>query len=258
MLEVRNLHAGYRGGEVLHGITARFLPGQVTGILGPNGCGKSTLLKVLAGLNKPLSGQVLLDGVSVPDLPPRQSAQHIAYLPQSRNVPEITVLRMVLHGRFCYLSYPRRYRPQDYAAARQALDWIGAGDLADRSVAELSGGQRQKAYIAMALAQDADIILMDEPTTYLDIRNQLEVMELARRLAALGKAVVMVVHDLNAVLQHADHVLLLQGGCVAADGTPDQVYGSGCLQQVFGIRVCAVDTPQGRQYYYLPATPADN
>lgn len=252
MLEVKNLCAGYQRKEVLHRITASFAPGEITGILGPNGCGKSTLLKVIAGLQKPTSGQVLLDGQSLMELPPKKSARKIAYLPQSRNVPEISALRMVLHGRFCYLSYPRRYRAQDYEAARQALAWIGASDLADQSVSELSGGQRQKIYIAMALAQNADTILMDEPTTYLDIKNQLEVMEMAHRLAALGKAVVMVVHDLNAVLQHADHVFLLANGMVTAAGTPDQVFESGKLQQVFGVRVQALATPEGKQYYCLP------
>ena len=127
MLETKDLCAGYGGADVLHGVTARFQPGRVTGVIGPNGCGKSTLLKTLAGLHKPTAGQVLLDGVSVPDLPPHLSAQKIAYLPQSRNVPEITALRMVLHGRFAYLSYPRRYRPQDYEAARRALRWDRRG-----------------------------------------------------------------------------------------------------------------------------------
>ncbi|HIX17806.1 MAG TPA: ABC transporter ATP-binding protein [Candidatus Gemmiger faecavium] len=252
MLETKGLCAGYGGADVLHGVTARFLPGRVTGIIGPNGCGKSTLLKTLAGLHKPTAGQVLLDGVSVPDLPPQQSARNIAYLPQSRNVPEITALRMVLHGRFAYLSYPRRYRPQDYEAARRALDWIGAGDLAEKSVSALSGGQRQKVYIAMALAQDTDIVLMDEPTTYLDIRNQMEVMALARRLAELGKAVVMVVHDLGAVLRNADEVLLLHDGRVTACGSPAEVYASGRLQPAFGVAVHAVDTPDGIQYYCTP------
>lgn len=252
MLEIRNVYASYWEKEVLHGVTATFVPGQITGILGPNGCGKSTLLKVAAGLQKPLSGQVLLDGSPLADLSPRQMAKKIAYLPQSRNVPEISALRMVLHGRFCYLSYPRRYRTQDYAAAMQALEWVEASDLADRSVSELSGGQRQKIYIAMALAQNADTVLMDEPTTYLDIRNQLEVMELARRLATLGKAVVMVVHDLNAILQHADHVLLMANGERLADGTPDQVFESGKLQQAFGVRVQVLQTSEGKQYYCLP------
>lgn len=252
MLEAKKLCAGYGGTEVLHSITAKFMPGRVTGIIGPNGCGKSTLLKTLAGLHKPTAGQVLLDGVSVPDLPPHLSARKIAYLPQSRNVPEITALRMVLHGRFAYLSYPRRYRPQDYDAARRALEWIGAGELADKNVSALSGGQRQKVYIAMAQAQDTDTVLMDEPTTYLDIRNQMEVMELARRLAGLGKAVVMVVHDLSAVLRNADDVLLLHNGQVLAAGSPEEIYDSGKLQTAFGVAVHAVDTPQGRQYYCTP------
>ena len=252
MLETKKLCAGYGGTDVLHGVTACFRPGRVTGLIGPNGCGKSTLLKTLAGLHKPTSGQVLLDGVSVPDLPPHLSAQKIAYLPQSRNVPEITALRMVLHGRFAYLSYPRRYRPQDYEAARRALRWIGAEDLADKNVSSLSGGPRQKVYIAMALAQDTDTVLMDEPTTYLDIRNQMEVMELAGKLAGLGKAVVMVVHDLGAVLRNADDVLLLQEGRVAAMGTPEEIYAGGKLESAFGVAVHVMETPDGKQYYCTP------
>ena len=140
----------------------------------------------------------------------------------------------------------------DYEAARRVLDWIGAGDLAEKSVSALSGGQRQKVYIAMALAQDTDIVLMDEPTTYLDIRNQMEVMALARRLAELGKAVVMVVHDLGAVLRNADEVLLLHDGRVTACGSPAEVYASGRLQPAFGVAVHAVDTPDGIQYYCTP------
>ena len=252
MLEARDLCAGYGGAEVLHSVTAKFAPGRVTGIIGPNGCGKSTLLKTLAGLHHPTEGQVLLDGISVPDLPPHLSAQKIAYLPQSRNVPKITALRMVLHGRFAYLSYPRRYRTRDYEAARRALDWIGAGELAEKNVSALSGGQRQKVYIAMALAQDTETVLMDEPTTYLDIRNQMEVMELARRLAGLGKAVIMVVHDLGAVLRNADDMLLMHQGRVMAAGTPEKVYASGKLEAAFGVAVHAVDTPEGRQYYCTP------
>ena len=251
-MELRQLRAGYGERLVLDGIDLALRPGEVLALIGHNGSGKSTLIRAALGLIPLAGGQVVIDGVDAATLTPRQRAQKAAYLPQTRPVPNITALRMVLHGRFAYLSYPRRYRVQDYEAARRALDWIGAGELAEKNVSALSGGQRQKVYIAMALAQDTETILMDEPTTYLDIRNQMEVMELARRLAALGKAVVMVVHDLGAVLRNADDVLLMHQGRVMVSGTPEEVYASGRLEEAFGVAVHAVDTPEGRQYYCTP------
>ena len=144
---------------------------------------------------------MLADGVPISTLSSRQLAQRAAYLPQNRVIPNITARRMVLHGRFPYLSYPRRYRTEDYRMAGKALQWAGAEGLADRPVQQLSGGQRQKVYLAMALAQDTRAILMDEPTTWLDVSAQMEVMALARRLAGEGKTVVMVLHDLCMTLR---------------------------------------------------------
>ena len=184
MLEARNLSAGYPGRAVLAGVSLAARPGRVLALLGPNGCGKSTLLRTMAGLLPPLGGEVLLDGRR--DYSPRQAAQRVAYLPQSRTAPNITVRRLVLHGRFPYLSYPRRYGREDYAAVDRALAAADALDLADRPLPELSGGQRQKAYLAMALAQETEAILMDEPTTFLDIRHQLEVLALLRQAADQG------------------------------------------------------------------------
>ena len=194
MLEARNLSAGYPGRAVLAGVSLAARPGRVLALLGPNGCGKSTLLRTMAGLLPPLGGEVLLDGRR--DYSPRQAAQRVAYLPQSRTAPNITVRRLVLHGRFPYLSYPRRYGREDYEAVDRALAAADALDLADRPLPELSGGQRQKAYLAMALAQETEAILMDEPTTFLDIRHQLEVLALVRRLAEEGRGVVLALHDL--------------------------------------------------------------
>ena len=252
MIEARQLCAGYGGREVLHSLDARFEGGRVTGIIGPNGCGKSTLLKALAGLHSAVSGQVLVDGTPLEQLGPHKLAQCVAYLPQSRNVPEISAMRMVLHGRFAYLSYPRRYRKEDYEAARLALRWTDAEDLAEKSLKELSGGQRQKIYIAMALAQDTGTVLMDEPTTYLDVKNQFETMELARRLAEMGKAVVLVLHDLSLVLRHTDDVLLMRDGIIAARGAPEQVYASGEIENSFGVRLRVLQTPDGPCCYSVP------
>lgn len=252
MVEVRNLLVGYGEAPVLSDVSLAFPPGQVTGVLGPNGCGKSTLLKASLGLIPIQGGQVLVDGQDLATLSPREVAQRAAYLAQSRSVPSITARRMVLHGRFPYLSYPRRYRSEDYQMADQALQWADASDLAGRSMDRLSGGQRQKVYLAMALAQDTQTILMDEPTTFLDISHQLEVMALARRLSNLGRAVVLVLHDLDLALRGCDRIALLSGGSLRALGSPEEVFLSGVLDEVFHVRVGRMNTEEGWQYYCSP------
>lgn len=249
MIELKHISAGYPGRAVLHDISLAFVPGRILALLGPNGCGKSTLLRTGGGLLPPSGGQVLLDGVSIGQCSPRQIARKAAYLPQSRSVPNITAYRMVLHGRFPYLSYPRRYRAEDHAAARQALEWVDAGGLAGRLLPELSGGQRQKVYLAMALAQDTETILMDEPTTYLDIRHQLEVMALARRLAEQGRAVVLVLHDLCLAMQFADEIAVLSEGRLVRCGTPETLYADGVLDHVMGVTLGRVAAEGGWRYY---------
>lgn len=247
MLEARNLSAGYPGRAVLAGVSLAARPGRVLALLGPNGCGKSTLLRTMAGLLPPLGGEVLLDGRR--DYSPRQAAQRVAYLPQSRTAPNITVRRLVLHGRFPYLSYPRRYGREDYEAVDRALAAADALDLADRPVPELSGGQRQKAYLAMALAQETEAILMDEPTTFLDIRHQLEVLALVRRLAEEGRGVVLALHDLCLALTAADDVAVLGEGRLLALGGPEAVYQSKVLERVMGVRLDRSEGPGGRRYF---------
>lgn len=251
MVELSGLCVGYGERPVLQGVSLSFPPGQVTILLGPNGCGKSTLLKAALGLIPVKEGAVRYDGQDIRSLSPKEIARKAAYLAQSRGVPNITAKRMVLHGRFPYLSYPRRYRPEDYEKAREALAWADALDLADRPMGQISGGQRQKVYLAMALAQQAPAILMDEPTTWLDPKHQLEVMATARRLAAEGRAVGLVSHELSLALRTADHVALLAGGRLAAWGTPEQVYQSGALEEAFGVKIGRMETENGWHYYYL-------
>ena len=247
MLEAKNLSAGYPGRAVLAGVSLAARPGRVLALLGPNGCGKSTLLRTMAGLLPPLGGEVLLNGRR--DYSPRQAAQRVAYLPQSRTAPNITVRRLVLHGRFPYLSYPRRYGREDYEAVDRALAAADALDLADRPLPELSGGQRQKAYLAMALAQETEAILMDEPTTFLDIRHQLEVLALVRRLAEEGRGVVLALHDLCLALTAADDVAVLGEGRLLALGGPEAVYQSKVLERVMGVRLDRSEGPGGRRYF---------
>ena len=250
MIELKDLQAGYPGRPVLAGVNLLIRPGEVLALLGPNGCGKSTLLRAACGLLPGTGGEIWVDGAPIGALSPRELARRTAYLPQSRSVPAISARRMVLHGRFPYLSYPRRYRREDLAAVQQALARTGAEELADRLLPQLSGGQRQKVYLAMALAQGAPNLLMDEPTTYLDVRCQLETMVLARQLAAEGRAVVMAIHDLCLALPYVHRAALLHEGRILQAGTPDELFRSGALEQVMGAALGRTETEYGWRYYY--------
>lgn len=249
MIEMKQVCAGYYDGEVLHDIDLTFEAGKVSVLIGPNGCGKSTLLKTLIRLNEHASGEILIDGRSVKELESDELAQKVAYLAQNRRGSDITVERMVLHGRFPYLKYPRRYRKEDFDKVKEALQWMGIEDLAGKQVSQLSGGTQQKVYIAMALAQDTKAILMDEPTVYLDIAHQIKTMEIARKLADQGKAVVMVLHDLPQAFQTADKMAVLSEGKVAGFGTSEEIFKSGIIEKVFGIRLERIQTENGWQYY---------
>lgn len=250
MIEIRKLAAGYNGRAVFTDVTLDFVPGEVLVLAGPNGCGKSTLLKAVAGIEPVMAGEILFDSVPMGRLTPRETAQKAAYMPQERGVPSISVRRMALHGRFPYLSYPRRYREEDYAIVDAALERADASELAARPVPELSGGQRQRAYLAMALAQDTGTIMMDEPTAFLDIGHQLAVMDTARALAGEGRAVVLVLHDLCLAMKRADRLAVLADGGLAALGAPKDVFASGVVDRVFGVRLRRVETESGWQYYF--------
>lgn len=249
MLEIRNLCAGYPGRDVLKNISFTAPAGSITIILGPNGCGKSTLLRAAMGLLPRQQGEILMDSVSIDTLTAGQVAKKIAYLPQFRAVPNITAGRMVLHGRFPHLGYPRRYRAEDYRIARQAMEEVDAVELKDRYLPKLSGGQRQKVYLAMALAQEADVIFMDEPTTYLDVLHQLELLAMTRRLADQGKAVILVLHDVSLAMQWADQLVVLDDGQIAKCGTPEEIFESAVLEKVMRIRLRRMQTESGWRYY---------
>lgn len=250
MLEIRDLEAGYEGKAVLHGIDLTIPAGRITVITGPNGCGKSTLLKTIAGILPAAGGKADLDGMQLLAMNPRERARQVALLSQSRQIPEITVQRLVLHGRFPYLSYPRRYRREDMQIAQRAMETMGIGDLAQRRLVTLSGGQRQKAYLAMLLAQDTPVVLMDEPTTYLDVAHQMQMIRHARFLADNGKTVVLVLHDLAMALKCADQLVVMQDGRIWTRGEPETIADCGVLEEVFGVRVERMLTPDGWQYYY--------
>lgn len=249
MILLDKVTAGYDGKPVVREVTMEFEMGKVTVLLGPNGSGKSTLLKAALGLLPLMEGRVLYDGRDIRKLRRKEVAQKAALLPQSRSAPAIQAFRMVLHGRFPYLSYPRRYGKEDYAIVRRAMDATGSREHENTSVSRLSGGQRQGVYLAMTLAQSTQTVFMDEPATYLDIGRQLQMLQTARALARQGKAVVLVMHDLPAALREADRIAVFQEGRLLCQGTPDQVYDSGVSEQVFGVGLHRMDTPHGVQYY---------
>lgn len=248
MIELKNVSAGYDGKTVLHDVNVTFDPGKITVLVGPNGCGKSTLLKSIIRIVTHSAGEIFVNGTSVEKMSTKELAQNVAYLAQNKKAPDISVMKMVLHGRFAHLGYPRKYRSQDIEIAKNALQWAGLEEDSEKLVSKLSGGMQQKVYITMALAQNADTILMDEPTTYLDVVHQLRLMEMARQLAKEGKAVVMVLHDLTQAMQIADKVVVLKEGAIIAQGSADEVYEDGSLQKAFKVEVERVQTKSGWHY----------
>lgn len=237
MLELRNVCAAYGSEEILHGISASFRAGQLISIVGPNGSGKSTLLKTMLGLIPASGGEILLDGAALESLGRPAIARRVAYLAQGKGSADMTVGQLVLHGRFSHLRYPRIYRDADRRMAAAAMEKMGLTALADRPLSTLSGGMRQKAYIAMALAQETAYILLDEPATYLDITHQLELMRLLRALADSGRGIVAVMHDLPLALSFSHSVAVLAGGNLRKIASPEEICASGILEDVFGVAV---------------------
>ena len=188
--------------------------------------------------------------MSIKSMAQPELARKIAYLPQGKNVPDISAGRLVLHGRFPYLSYPRKYKRQDFLIAEEAMEKLGISNFKDKQMAELSGGMRQKVYIAMALAQQAPAIGMDEPTTYLDIGQQLRFGEMVRKLSEEGKTVLLVLHDILLALKLSDRIAALQEGKIAVWGRPEEILEAGVVERLYGVRVGRLETDRGIQYYY--------
>jgi iron complex transport system ATP-binding protein len=253
-LVARRLTLGYGDRVVVADLDLVVPPGRITAIVGANACGKSTLLRSMSRLLRPRAGQVVLDGAEVHRTPARQLARTLGLLPQSPVAPEgITVADLVGRGRHPHQGLLSRWSSADDLAVAEALEATETTGLADRSVDELSGGQRQRVWIAMALAQQTDVLLLDEPTTFLDVSHQVEVLDLLTDLnRSRGTTVVMVLHDLNLAARYADHLVALADGQVHAAGTPHEVLTEDCVRAVFGLDSRVVDDPTTGAPMMLP------
>ena len=252
--QTENLQAGYDDKTILEDITLAIPANQISIIIGANGCGKSTLLKTMARLIKPLQGQVLLDNQSIHDIAPKQLAKTVGLLPQSPIVPEgITVADLVGRGRFPHQTLFKGWSTKDYEAVAEALEMMNITEFANRNIDELSGGQRQRVWIAMALAQQTDILFLDEPTTYLDITYQVEILDLLTDLnQKYGTTIVMVLHDINLSARYADYLFAVKEGQLIAEGAPKDIVTSALIKDIFSLDCQVIADPVSQTPLIIP------
>jgi iron complex transport system ATP-binding protein len=254
-LRAEGLTLGYDERPVVKDLDVTVLDGKVTAIVGANACGKSTLLRGLARLLPPRAGTVLLDGKPVSGMSTLDVAKVLGLLPQSPVAPDgITVADLVSRGRYPHQGWFRRWTDRDHDAVTRALEATGTADLMDRPLRQLSGGQRQRVWVAMALAQDTDLLLLDEPTTFLDIAHQVELLRLLRKLnAEAGKTIVVVLHDLNLACRFCDHIIAMADGAIVAEGPPTEVVTAALVEKVFGLACVVVPDPVAGTPMVVPA-----
>ena len=253
-LRADQVQLAYDGRVVVDDLTFEVPDGQITAIVGPNACGKSTLLRALSRLLRPMSGTVVLDGKQIQRLPTREVARRLALLPQTPIAPEgILVADLVARGRTPHQRLLQQWSHADEAAVHAALAATATTDLAGRPVDELSGGQRQRVWIAMALAQQTDILLLDEPTSFLDITHQIEVLDLIHHLNAdEGRTVVVVLHDLNLACRYAHHLVAMRDGAIIASGPPETVITAEIVRDVFGLDCVVIADPVSHTPLVVP------
>ncbi len=244
-LQLRQVGLSYGDAAALRELSLDVEPGAFTAVVGPNGCGKSTLLRVLGGALAPTRGQARLDGQPLAALRRKAVARRLAYLPQNPVAPEmISVRDLVARGRYPHQTLLRQWSPADAQAVDSALADTDLADLADHPVHTLSGGQRQRAWLALVLAQDAGIMLLDEPTTFLDIRHQIDLLELCARLHRAGRTLVVVLHDLNLAFRYANRVVMMRAGRIAVQGDVRQVVTEAAMRQVFDLDCRVLPDPE--------------
>ncbi|MEL6407766.1 MAG: ABC transporter ATP-binding protein [Chloroflexota bacterium] len=245
MIDVNNLSLSYDGNTaIVKELDLQIAQGSVTTLVGPNGCGKSTLLRGISRLLKPMTGSVHLDGQKVHSMNAKDLAKQMGILPQSPNAPEgLTVHELVAQGRYPHQNWFQQWSKEDERIVQDALETTTLTDFADRPVDTLSGGQRQRAWIAMALAQQTEVLLLDEPTTYLDLAYQMDVLDLLDDLNEQGRTIVMVLHDLNHAARYADHIVALRDGQIVVQGNPHHVMTPEHIHDVFGLQSHIIADP---------------
>lgn len=253
-LETKNLSVGYEDKIIVKDLSIVPPNGEITVILGANGCGKSTLLKSMARLLKPLSGTVTLDDRKLMEYPQKELAKKLGLLPQSPVVPDgIRVADLVARSRFPYQKFMQGLSKQDYEKVEEALELLGISHLADIPVDELSGGQRQRVWIALALAQDTDVLLLDEPTTYLDIAYQIEILDTLKEInQKRTTTIVMVLHDINLSVRYADHIIAMKEGRLIAQGKPKELITAELMKEIYGLSCKVFSDPLSGDPWVIP------
>lgn len=249
MIEINNLSYGYGNKTILDKINANINENEVTVILGPNGCGKTTFLKVVAGILHMKTGVVRIKGKSICDYKGKDMAKIVAFMPQMRHVPVMTVEDFIMCARYPYLGISKKPIEKDLIAVNDAMKIVGITNLKDKLIKKLSGGERQKVYFAFMLAQETEILLLDEPTTYLDTNNQYEMLDLIESMKNTGKTIVMVLHDVVQGLKYADNIIVMNDGKLEFSGTPKAALG--VLEKLYNVKIKKINIDNKEEYIIL-------
>lgn len=255
MIECRSLSFSYGKNEILHDLSLTFEPGVLYGVIGPNGCGKTTLIRLLCGLETPDRGSLRLNARPYCAYNRKELARQISLLPQARSLPSVSAWELVARGRYPYLGWTGRLCEKDRAAVDNALHKAGVEALADRDVTCLSGGERQRVCLALLFAQDTPYVLLDEPTTYLDVSHRFSLLSRMCELRNEGKCVVCVLHDLPLALRYCDRLIVMENGRLRACDTPKNLVACGILEEVFSVRCRTVEVDGETEYLFSPKCP---